>query len=178
MSTSPGGWSCEISLRFDYDESGTRLSASRTETFCPCMTDKESMDIWLRRAQAAILSPHLPYQSFFSKSVEDLRSAMRTDTRMLKFSRNTICLDIMDPDATVLSFVDLPGEEHHHSSSMTLVLILYQGLIQNEAPNVIELVKGLVEDKIGGENSENTLILITIPMSGGSSPAHEVRSQS
>jgi hypothetical protein len=44
----------------------------------------------------------------------------------------------------------------------------YQGLIQNEAPNVIELVKGLVEDKIGGENSENTLILITIPMSGGS----------
>jgi hypothetical protein len=74
------------------------------------MTDKDSMDIWLRRAQAAILSPHLPYQSFFSKSLEDLRSAMRTDTRMLKFSKNTICLDIMDPDATVLSFVDLPGE--------------------------------------------------------------------
>lgn len=55
--------------------------------------------------------------------------------------------------------------------------MLYQGLIQNEAPNVIELVKGLVEDKIGGENSENTLILIAIPMSGGSFFAHEVRSQ-
>lgn len=69
------------------------------------------MDIWLRRAQAAILSPHLPYQNFFSKSLEDLRNATRTDARMLKFSKNTICLDLRDPDATVLSFVDLPGEE-------------------------------------------------------------------
>jgi vacuolar protein sorting-associated protein 1 len=69
------------------------------------------VDIWLRRAQAAILSHHLPYQSFVSKNLEELRNAMRTDARMLKFSKNTICLDLKDPDATVLSFVDLPGAE-------------------------------------------------------------------
>jgi len=174
MSTSPGSWSCEISLRFDYDDFGARLPASRTEDFCLHLTDKGSMEIWLRRAQAAILSPHLPYQSFFNKSLGDLRNATRLDTKMLKFSKNTICLNIKDPDATVLSFVDLPGA-NIPSLSSALVLILYPGLIQNEAPDVIELVRGLVEDKIGGENSENTLILITIPMSGGYLFAHNFR---
>jgi hypothetical protein len=34
--------------------------------------------------------------------------------QMLKFSRNAVCVDIHDPDATDLSFVDLPGTRWCH----------------------------------------------------------------
>ncbi|KAG1852536.1 hypothetical protein F4604DRAFT_1933686 [Suillus subluteus] len=60
------------------------------------------------------------------------------------FSRNVVCVSIEDPDATDLSFYDLPG------------------LIQNEEAEIVTLVKNLVEYYT---KKENTIILTTIPMS-------------
>ena len=46
-----------------------------------------------------------------------------------------------------------------------LIIVLRTGLIQNSDADVINLVKELVESHIDGQN---TLILVTVPMSGES----------
>ena len=110
-STSPT-WSCKISLRYDYDPStGEPLTVSHSVPFGPGqITDKSEVEIWLRRAQVAILNPGFDIAIFLSKSVEELRTFMKDEKeRMKKFEKNKICVDIQDPDATDLAFVDLPG---------------------------------------------------------------------
>ena len=62
----------------------------------------------LRRAQAAILNPDKDSDDFLNKTEQELRDIRSR----LKFSKNSVCIDIKDPDATVLSFVDLPGERY------------------------------------------------------------------
>ncbi|KAJ6621042.1 P-loop containing nucleoside triphosphate hydrolase protein [Mycena sp. CBHHK59/15] len=142
MSSSGDAWSCKISLRFDYDKHGARIE-STSELFGPTITDKKSVELWLRRAQAAILSRHIPFQDFLTKSEQELRTAP-PDVERLRFSKNSVLMAVNDPTITDLSFVDLPG------------------LIQNEDPAVIEVVRDLAVTRIG---KENTLILVTIPMS-------------
>lgn len=139
-------WYCDITLRYEYDDIGIRLGSPKTEVFCPRIQKKGEVDLWLRRAQMAMLSPHKPHQDFTQMSQDDLRYVSGSDSRVRKFSRNTICVDIKDPEATNLSFLDLPG------------------LIQNETEASIKLVKNLVEENIGGLKSDNTLILVAIPM--------------
>ncbi|KAJ7853672.1 P-loop containing nucleoside triphosphate hydrolase protein [Mycena olivaceomarginata] len=142
MSSSAESWSCDISLRFDYDSPGATMPIG-TYTFGSTITDKRAVELWLRRAQAAILSPHLSYQDFYTKSVQELKN-LPPDSERLLFSKNAVLVYLRDPDITDLSFVDLPG------------------LIQNERPDVIEVVRDLAVSRI---TSNNTLILVTIPMS-------------
>ncbi|KIJ12488.1 hypothetical protein PAXINDRAFT_171173 [Paxillus involutus ATCC 200175] len=142
MSSSAKTWSCTIKLRFDYDSSGRPLSRSKEVGFGAPITDKNDVDIWLRRAQAAILNPHTPAENFHKKTVTELRTINSTSS--LKFSRNFVTVAIEDPDAIDLSFIDLPG------------------LIQNEDQEVIDLVQELTVKAI---SRPNTIILTTIPMS-------------
>lgn len=107
MSSSSDTWSCRISLRFDYDDK-VPLPASTTHEFGPILTNKNQFEICVRRAQAAVLNSHLPHDTFVRKTVQDLNDATQSDL-CLKFSKNTVCVDITDPEATSLSFADLPG---------------------------------------------------------------------
>ncbi|KAJ7187045.1 P-loop containing nucleoside triphosphate hydrolase protein [Mycena filopes] len=164
MSSSADSWSCKIFLRFDYNSLGTKLpeTTASTVAFGSTITDKRTVELWLRRAQAAILSPHIPHQNFYIKTENDLRNPPADDQR-LAFSKNTVVVDLSDPKitgqctirsascamalnnlSTDLSFVDLPG------------------LIQNDRPEAIEVVRDLTISRI---NLENTLILVTMPMS-------------
>ncbi|KAJ7689053.1 P-loop containing nucleoside triphosphate hydrolase protein [Mycena rosella] len=142
MSSSAETWSCNISLRIDYNRHGVKTETV-THSFGPTITDKATVELWLRRAQAAILSPHIPHNDFFTKTDAELRNAP-PDVDRLAFSKNAVLVVLCDPTITDLSFVDLPG------------------LIQNERADVIEVVHDLVVSRI---TSNNTLILITIPMS-------------
>ncbi|KAF8873241.1 P-loop containing nucleoside triphosphate hydrolase protein [Infundibulicybe gibba] len=151
MSSSATSWSCQISLRIEYDSGGRQLEVSNTTLFGPCLTDKGTVELWLRRAQAAILHPHLQPSFFLDMDEATLRQLSKkgqdpddAGPRMLQFSRNTVLVDVKDPDIVDLSFTDLPG------------------LIQNESVDTIEMVRELVVSHISGQN---TLILITIPMS-------------
>ncbi|KAK0441268.1 uncharacterized protein EV420DRAFT_1730365 [Desarmillaria tabescens] len=85
-------------------------------------------------------------EDFMSMSTVDLRNLATTDSQILPFSRNFVQVELRDPDLTDLSFVDLPG------------------IIHNADEDIIELVRSLVVSYI--EESENTIVLITIPMSG------------
>ncbi|KAG2064865.1 hypothetical protein BDR04DRAFT_1122244, partial [Suillus decipiens] len=119
---------------------GRDLQKTTTVPFGRTITDRNEVEVWLRRAQSAILNPNVPSSSFHTKTIEELRSTRNG----LKFSRNVVCVSIEDPDATDLSFYDLPG------------------LIQNEEAETVALVKSLAEHYT---KKENTIILTTIPMS-------------
>ncbi|KAG2743383.1 hypothetical protein P692DRAFT_201171206 [Suillus brevipes Sb2] len=141
MSSHASSWSCTITLRIGFDRNGLDLQKKPTNVpFGRTITDKDEFEVWLRRAQAAVLNPDAPSSTFHTKTIEELRNMRNT----LKFSRNVVCVSIEDPDATDLSFYDLPG------------------LIQNEEAEIVALVKNLVEHYT---KKENTIILTTIPMS-------------
>ena len=107
MSSSATTWSCRIKLRFDYDSSGRSSLQQKEISFGPTITDRNDVEIWLRRAQAAILNPDLAPERFHTMSIQELRNLPSTNS--LKFSRNVVSIFIEDPSATDLSFVDLPG---------------------------------------------------------------------
>ncbi|KAG1850388.1 P-loop containing nucleoside triphosphate hydrolase protein [Suillus subalutaceus] len=141
MSSHTSSWSCTITLRIGFDRNGRDLQKPTNVPFGQTITDKSEFEVWLRRAQAAILNPDISSSTLHTKTIEELRNMKNT----LKFSRNVVCVSIEDPDATDLSFYDLPG------------------LIQNEEAEIVTLVKNLVEYYT---KKENTIILTTIPMSG------------
>lgn len=107
MSSHASSWSCTITLRIGFDRNGLDFQKKPTNVpFGPTITDKDEFEVWLRRAQAAVLNPDAPSSTFHTKTIEELRNMRNT----LKFSRNVVCVSIEDPDATDLSFYDLPGK--------------------------------------------------------------------
>lgn len=94
----------------------------------------------IRRAQTAILNPSTSPLSFLVGEIP------QDPPRQLHFSSNVVCIDLLSPDVTDLSFIDLPG------------------IISNVAPgedrSYIAVVKEMVRSHIKG----NTLILLTITM--------------
>ncbi|KAG2131413.1 P-loop containing nucleoside triphosphate hydrolase protein [Suillus bovinus] len=140
MSSHTTSWSCTITLRIGFDSNGLDLQKPTNVRFGQMITDRSEFEVWLRRAQAAILNPNVSSSTFHTKTIEELKNIKNT----LKFSRNVVCVSIEDPDATDLSFYDLPG------------------LIQNEEPEMVALVKSLAEHYV---EKKNTIILTTIPMS-------------
>ncbi|KAG2365973.1 P-loop containing nucleoside triphosphate hydrolase protein [Suillus spraguei] len=115
MSSHATSWSCTITLRMGFDNNGRDLKNTVTVPFGRTITDRNKVEVWLRRAQSAILNPNVPSSSFHTKTIEELRSTRNT----LKFSRNVVCVSIEDPDATDLSFYDLP-DDMENQQSMTL----------------------------------------------------------
>ncbi|KAG6877110.1 hypothetical protein C0993_010223 [Termitomyces sp. T159_Od127] len=123
-----------------YAPDGSSIATANTTQFGSVITDKKDVEIWIRRAQAAILNPAAPHSDFFDKTERELKRR----SNALQFSKNVVCVHVSDPDLTDLSFIDLPG------------------LIQNSNDEDISLIRNLVVNAISGSN---TLILVTIPMS-------------
>ena len=113
ISSSADSWSCQITLRISYDHEGHPLSEPESIPFGPAITDKSSVELWLLRAQVAILSLHR-FEDFLEKSPAELQNMMETDRDMPPFSKNIIHIDVSGPGLTDLSFVDLPGEKHYY----------------------------------------------------------------
>ena len=102
MRSTTGVWSCSISLQIDKDGRRTVLPFGST------IYNRSNVEIWIRRAQAAVLSPHRPEADFLRKSEQELKTEV--DTERLPFSKNSVRVEIMDPESPNLDFVDLPGE--------------------------------------------------------------------
>lgn len=124
MKREAGPWSCNISLRFRYDSFGNEISEPSSIPFGPTLTSPNGVELILKRAQAAILNPHETAARFLTKNEKDLQN-YKTDEAFqngsLKFSKNAVCVEIRDPDAVNLSFVDLPGK----SLSSVRALLVY-----------------------------------------------------
>lgn len=164
MSSLGNAWSCTISLRLEYDNGGRALSKGPSVvSFGPQILDRDEFEISLRRAQAAVLNPHIAPQDFLGKSAQDIKDMAQIDSKTLKFSKNTVCVNITDPEATDISFADLPGKLRFFLFDLFLTTALVSGLIQNDTPEIVDLVRSLVVSYI--ERPE-MIILVTIPMSG------------
>lgn len=128
MSSSATTWSCQISLRYEYDDAGVKMSVTQ-HTFSPVLTDRGQVELWIRRAQVAILSLHRTLtdcQNLSEDQVKDIQKNFPKDGRsMLQFSKNFVCVDINDPDATDISFVDLPGQSN--------ITLSYSAIIQTRS---------------------------------------------
>ena len=101
MRSTTGVWSCSISLQID--ENGRRT----VQPFGSTIYNRSNVELGIRRAQAAVLSPHRPAIDFLKKSEQDLKTEV--DSERLQFSKNSVRVDIMDPESPNLDFVDLPG---------------------------------------------------------------------
>ncbi|KAG7441691.1 P-loop containing nucleoside triphosphate hydrolase protein [Guyanagaster necrorhizus] len=144
MISSASTWSCTIYLNFKHEISENPHVSPNRVRFGPLITNKDSVELWIRRAQAAILCPHRPREDFINMSMASLRNLATVDLEMLPFSNDIVQVELRDPDLTDLSFVDLPG------------------IIHNAEEETIKLVQDLVVSYI--EGSDNTIVLITIPM--------------
>lgn len=113
LSYAEGEWSCQIKIRWEYDESGKehkRLEEVKEVHFGPLLTDKLQVEPMLRRAQAAVLNPHIPEEKFVEMAEEKVKASKVDGRKSLLFSRNIVCIELAGPDLADLSFVDLPGK--------------------------------------------------------------------
>ena len=112
LSYAPGEWSCQIKIRWEYDESekDKRFEEVKEVLFGPLLTDKTMVEPMLRRAQAAVLNPHISEEKFVEMSEDKLKASKVDGRKSLLFSRNIVCIELAGPDLVDLSFVDLPGK--------------------------------------------------------------------
>ncbi|KAI0650981.1 P-loop containing nucleoside triphosphate hydrolase protein [Trametes meyenii] len=139
LSHSPSNWSCQIKIRYEYDQDGKPLADVEERDFGTRITDKSRVEGMLRRAQAAVLRPDIDPSEFVHRD----RPEGIKGKKPLRFSKNVVCVELTGPDLADLSFVDLPG------------------IVQNAEPEVVQLVEDMVNHHIKG----TSLILVTLPMS-------------
>jgi hypothetical protein len=111
MSSNADAWSCTIEIRYEYNSVG-EAQPHVLESFGPVIENKSHVELWIRRAQAAVLSPHRPRADFLAMSESEIRENAKTDSSIRPFSKNVVQVSVKDPAATDLSFVDLPGNSN------------------------------------------------------------------
>ncbi len=91
LKSRPGAWSCQISLRFEYDRDGQPLAEVLLVPFGMTLSSPDDVEIALMRAQAAILNhPNILHDDFLDKSrpeLEEYRTAKAFSEGTLKFSK-------------------------------------------------------------------------------------------
>ena len=105
---SSGEWSCQVYIRWEFNEDHSRLGTVREDRFGPLLTCEGDVEITLRRAQAAVLNPTRSQSDYLYMDIATLQA--NNDKHQLKFSNNAVCIDLQGPDFTELTFTDLPGE--------------------------------------------------------------------
>lgn len=106
MTNSSESWSCQLYIRWEFNDSGFPLAEIREVPFGPRFTENKDVELMLRRAQAAVLNSQKDISYFLTLTVEALR---HLGQNQLFFSRNTVCVDLSAPELTDLTFIDLPG---------------------------------------------------------------------
>ncbi|KAH9938877.1 P-loop containing nucleoside triphosphate hydrolase protein [Epithele typhae] len=130
-------WSCTISLR---------ISPSPDARYSPVLSRSDDVELWIRRAQATLLCPHLPRDAFKTKNAEEIKAMTEKvegkNEAVKTVVSDSVVISIEDPAGADLIFVDLPG------------------LVENEDREVIRLIRNLVTENI---KHSSTFILVTVP---------------
>lgn len=111
LSSSSGAWQCQVSIRWEFGKDGSAKDEVHEVPFGGLITSKADVELALRRAQTAVLNPHIPSSKYSALSLEDLR---KEPPNKLLFSRNVVCVDLTGPELTDLAFIDLPGESESY----------------------------------------------------------------
>lgn len=113
LSSSSGPWSCQVSIRWEFDEQGKPADDVFEVIFGSTITEKADVELRIRQAQAAVLNMTIAEQDFLTKTEVELKEGLRG---ALPFSKNVVCVDLEGPNLTDLSFIDLPGNHTLYSS--------------------------------------------------------------
>ncbi|RPD70203.1 hypothetical protein L226DRAFT_574923 [Lentinus tigrinus ALCF2SS1-7] len=135
-------WSCQISIRWEFDEHNKRLNDVREVPFGTRITEKSDVESMLRRAQVAVLDQKTATDHFLTMDDESLKCLLHSK-QVARFSRNVVCVALSGPGLANLSFIDLPG------------------IIHNATDDVVEMVRDLIRSYLQG----NSLILVVLTMS-------------
>jgi hypothetical protein len=102
MSSSSSQWRAVISIRRVVDSEGRRLEQSTLAPFGPPIENSAGVEKRIRQAQLALLNPDMPLEMFLNGRGPSRDNALR-------FTRNSIVVDIKGKGVDDLAFVDLPG---------------------------------------------------------------------
>lgn len=116
MTFSSSPWQAVVSIRRIVDSTGKRVDWPKLAPFGPPITDPADVEMRIRQAQQALLNPDMPMEMFLSSRGMSKPSALR-------FTRNSIVVEIKGQGVDDLAFVDLPGGTHGQVG----VLILLTG---------------------------------------------------
>ena len=96
-------WSCKISLRAG--------KSTADQQYSPPLGPMDDVELWIRRAQATVLCPHLPDDTFKEMGREEIKAKTNSDAdpNVFTVTKSVVVIDIEDPSGADLSFVDLPG---------------------------------------------------------------------
>ncbi|RHZ78966.1 hypothetical protein Glove_153g49 [Diversispora epigaea] len=137
-------WSCQISLRQEYGETGNRLSQPIEAKFGSLIKSHKEVELMARRAQKALLNPSKNSDEYlnwnFGTHYDD-----DANTNELKFTKNVVCLEIKGKNVPNLSLIDLPGIIRHTEKA--------------EDRKFINLIEELVKEYI---KKEQSIIIATI----------------
>ncbi|CAG8461341.1 4208_t:CDS:2 [Dentiscutata heterogama] len=138
-------WSCQFSLRKEYDENGKRLSHPKELKFGELIDNPDEVEIMARRAQKALLNPADNYDAYLDWEFGNTSYDEDSKSNALKFTKNVVCIEIRGPDVPNLSLIDLPG--------------IIQHVDRAEDRKFIGLIEELVKDYIKNDKS---IIIATI----------------
>ena len=156
-------WQCNLYLmnshKFEVEKLGESQILARQNLMGPwtpqnleeihvtTILDRKNVLGSVARAQLAILNPTRHFSHFFATTAsEDVDNPPQE--QMVKFSPNTIRLDISGPGYINLSFIDLPG--------------IIANPEQKHEQFLVQVVKNLVTEHI---KSQGSIVLLTLPMS-------------
>ncbi|KAF0420291.1 P-loop containing nucleoside triphosphate hydrolase protein [Gigaspora margarita] len=107
---SPETWSCQVSLRKEYDENEKHLSNPIETKFGGPIDDPDKVELMARRAQKALLNPITKSNEYINWDFKDKDDSQLNN---LKFTKNVVCIEIKGSDVPNLSLIDLPGIIRH-----------------------------------------------------------------
>ncbi|CAG8486125.1 18067_t:CDS:2 [Cetraspora pellucida] len=145
LSEVPKIWSCQVSLRKEYDEHETRLSNPIETKFGSPIDDPDKVELMARRAQKALLNPMKQSDEYIDWDFKDQTYEDDSQLNGLKFTKNVVCMEIKGPNVPNLSLIDLPGIIRHTEKA--------------EDRRFIPLTEELVKEYIKNEKS---IIIATI----------------
>ena len=102
MSPSSSLWQAIVSIRRIVDSDGNRLDRPTLTPFGSPIEDRAAVQMRIRQAQQALLNPDTETGTFLTPGGASKTSALR-------FTRNSIVVEIKGHGVDDLAFVDLPG---------------------------------------------------------------------
>jgi hypothetical protein len=114
MQSSPNPWRATVSIRRIVDNDGNPLERQSLAPFGTPIEDRADVEMRIRQAQQALLNPDMPIEMFLTT-----RNMARPNA--LRFTRNSIVVEIKGQGVDDLAFVDLPGKYIRSSRCLGLL---------------------------------------------------------
>ena len=114
MTSSSNPWRAVVSIRRIVDNDGKPLDRQTLTPFGTPISDRADVEMRIRQAQQALLNPDMPIEMFLTSRGMSKPSALR-------FTRNSIVVEIKGQGVDDLAFVDLPGRYIRSSKGLGLL---------------------------------------------------------